>query len=212
MEKEVQYLGHALGAPDRPFVAILGGAKVSDKIEVIENLLGKVNALAIGGAMAYTFLKSRGLPVGKSLVEDDKLDAARMITAHAHDRGVKLVLPVDHVVTDKLEAGAPHTTMAVDDAATLEQIRETCAATGYILDPHTAVGVKAAAGYPGSICLATAHPAKFAEAVTAAIGREAPPPPSLQGLMDKEARCAVLDAGVEAIKGHIETTLAAAGA
>ena len=100
---------------------------------------------------------------------------------------------------------------AVDDATTLEQIRETFAATGYILDPHTAVGVKAAAGYPGCICLATAHPAKFAEAVTAAIGREAPPPSSLQGLMDKEARCVVLDAGVEAIKGHIEASLAAAG-
>jgi phosphoglycerate kinase len=115
MEKEVQYLGHALGSPDRPFVAILGGAKVSDKIEVIENLLGKVNVLAIGGAMAYTFLKSRGLPVGKSLVEDDKLEAARMITAHAHDRGVKLALPVDHVVVEKLEAGAPHETMSVDN-------------------------------------------------------------------------------------------------
>jgi phosphoglycerate kinase len=122
MEKEIQYLGQALGSPERPFVAILGGAKVSDKIEVIENMLGKVDALAIGGAMAYTFLKSRGLPVGKSLVEDDKLDAARMITAHAHDRGVKLVLPVDHVVTDKLEAGAPHTTMAVDDAAIGERM------------------------------------------------------------------------------------------
>jgi phosphoglycerate kinase len=122
MEKEVQYLGHALGAPDRPFVAILGGAKVSDKIEVIENLLGKVNALAIGGAMAYTFLKSRGLPVGKSLVEDDKLEAARMITAHAHDRGVRLALPVDHVVADKLEAGAPHATIAVDDASIGERM------------------------------------------------------------------------------------------
>ena len=77
MEKELQYLGHALGAPERPFVAILGGAKVSDKIEVIENLLGKVDALVIGGAMAYTFLKARGLPVGRSLVEDDKLEAAR---------------------------------------------------------------------------------------------------------------------------------------
>jgi phosphoglycerate kinase len=117
MEKEVQYLGQALGSPDRPFVAILGGAKVSDKIEVIENLLGKVDALAIGGAMAYTFLKSRGLPVGKSLVEDDKLEAARMITAHAHDRGVKLALPVDHVVVEKLEPGAPHATIAVDDAS-----------------------------------------------------------------------------------------------
>ncbi len=117
MEKEVQYLGHALGAPERPFVAILGGAKVSDKIEVIENLLGKVDALAIGGAMAYTFLKSRGLPVGNSLVEDDKLEAARTITAHAHERGVTLALPVDHVVVEKLASGAPHESMPVDSAA-----------------------------------------------------------------------------------------------
>jgi phosphoglycerate kinase len=122
MEKEVQYLGHALGNPERPFVAILGGAKVSDKIEVIENLLGRVDALAIGGAMAYTFLKSRGLPVGKSLVEDDKLDAARSITAHAKERGVRLELPVDHVVTDKLEAGAAHEVLAVDDAAIGERM------------------------------------------------------------------------------------------
>jgi phosphoglycerate kinase len=117
MEKDVQCLGHALSAAERPFVAILGGAKVSDKIEVIENLLGKVDALAIGGAMAYTFLKSRGLPVGKSLVEDDKLEAARMITAHAHERGVTLALPADHVVVEKLEADAPHESMPVDSAA-----------------------------------------------------------------------------------------------
>ncbi len=117
MEKEVQYLGHALGNPQRPFVAILGGAKVSDKIEVIENLLGRVDALAIGGAMAYTFLKSRGLPIGKSLVEDDKLEAARSITAHAKERGVRLELPVDHVVTDKLEPGAAHEVLAVGDPA-----------------------------------------------------------------------------------------------
>ena len=122
MEKEVQYLGHALGAPERPFVAILGGAKVSDKIEVIENLLGKVDALAIGGAMAYTFLKSKGLPVGKSLVEDDKLEAARTIMAHARERGVTLALPVDHVVVETLEAGAPHETMAVDDPAIGERM------------------------------------------------------------------------------------------
>jgi threonine synthase len=101
---------------------------------------------------------------------------------------------------------------AVDDATTLNQIRETFAATGYILDPHTAVGVKAAAGRSGCVCLATAHPAKFNEAVTAAIGHEAPPPPSLQGLMDKETRCAVLDADVEAVREHICATLAATGA
>ena len=82
MERELKYLGHVLESPERPFVAILGGAKVSDKIEVIQNLLGRVNRLLIGGAMAYTFLKSRGLPVGRSLVEDDKLDAARAIDEH----------------------------------------------------------------------------------------------------------------------------------
>ena len=82
MEKELQYLGHALEHPERPFVAILGGAKVSDKIEVIENLLARVDALLIGGAMAYTFFKAQGLPVGKSLVEDDRLDSAQ-----EHPRG-----------------------------------------------------------------------------------------------------------------------------
>jgi phosphoglycerate kinase len=81
MEQELRYLGHVLEAPARPFVAILGGAKVSDKIEVIQNMLGKVDRLLIGGAMAYTFFKSRGLPIGKSLVEDEKLDAARAIEA-----------------------------------------------------------------------------------------------------------------------------------
>ena len=116
MERELRYLGHVLESPDRPFVAILGGAKVSDKIEVIENLLGKVNALLIGGAMAYTFLKSRGVPIGRSLVEDDKLDAARSIEAHAKSRGVRLELPVDHVVADSVEAGAAHEVLAIGDA------------------------------------------------------------------------------------------------
>jgi phosphoglycerate kinase len=122
MEQEVHYLGLALGAPERPFVAILGGAKVSDKIEVIDNLLGKVDALCIGGAMAYTFLKAHGVPVGKSLVEVDKLAEARRITAHAHEREVTLSLPVDHVVVEKLEAGAPHATLAVGDAAIGDRI------------------------------------------------------------------------------------------
>jgi len=117
MEKELQYLGHALEAPERPFVAVLGGAKVSDKIEVIENMLGKVDALLIGGAMAYTFLKARGVPTGKSLVEGDRLDSARAITEKARERGVRLELPVDHVVALALEANAPQETLAIDDAA-----------------------------------------------------------------------------------------------
>jgi phosphoglycerate kinase len=116
MEQELKYLGHALESPERPFVAILGGAKVSDKIDVIENLLGKVNRLIIGGAMAYTFLKSHGVPIGRSLVEDDKLEAAKAIEGDAAKRGVTLLLPVDHIVTDRIEAGTAHEVLAVTDA------------------------------------------------------------------------------------------------
>jgi phosphoglycerate kinase len=115
MADEVAYMGKALEAPERPFVAVLGGAKVSDKLEVIQNLLGKVDALVIGGAMAYTFLKARGLPVGTSLVEDDLLDEARTIEANATARGIRFELPTDHVVAEKLEAGVPTETMAVTD-------------------------------------------------------------------------------------------------
>jgi phosphoglycerate kinase len=115
MEQELRYLGHAIESPERPFVAILGGAKVSDKLEVIENLLGKVNRLIIGGAMAYTFFKARGVAVGRSLVEDDKLDAARTLEADAAKRNVRLLLPVDHVVTDRIEAGAASEVLAIGD-------------------------------------------------------------------------------------------------
>jgi phosphoglycerate kinase len=117
MAAEVEYLGKALSAPDRPFVAILGGAKVSDKLEVIENLLSKVDALIIGGAMAYTFLKAQGQPIGKSLVEEDLVATARDLAARAKSRGITFELPVDHVVAAKLEAGAPAETLAVGDPA-----------------------------------------------------------------------------------------------
>ena len=113
MERELRYLGQALESPERPFVAILGGAKVSDKIEVIQNLLPKVDRLLIGGAMAYTFFKARGLPVGKSLVENDKVEEARAIDASA---GNKLRLPADHVVTDKIADGTANEVLTVDDA------------------------------------------------------------------------------------------------
>jgi phosphoglycerate kinase len=117
MAKEVEYLGSVLQNPDRPFVAALGGAKVSDKLEVIENLIAKVDALLIGGAMAYTFLEARGVPVGRSLVEKDLLDTARDVEQRAKARGVRLELPVDHVVAPKLEADAPAETLAVGDPA-----------------------------------------------------------------------------------------------
>jgi phosphoglycerate kinase len=115
MERELHYLGQALESPERPFVAILGGAKVSDKLEVIRNLIGRIDRLLIGGAMAYTFLKARGLPVGGSLVEDDKLDAAREIEADAAKRGAGLELPIDHVVAARLESGAAHQVLKVGD-------------------------------------------------------------------------------------------------
>jgi phosphoglycerate kinase len=98
MMAELEHLGRVLERPDRPFVAILGGAKVSDKLEVIENLIARVDALLIGGAMAYTFFKSRGLPVGKSLVEDELLASARDIERRAKARGLRFELPSDHVV------------------------------------------------------------------------------------------------------------------
>jgi phosphoglycerate kinase len=106
MQKELDYLGKALQDPEKPFVAILGGAKVSDKIAVIQNLLTKVDVLIIGGAMAYTFLKAEGKHIGKSRVEDDKLDLARQILKDAKARKVKLLLPTDHLAADKIEVNA----------------------------------------------------------------------------------------------------------
>jgi len=110
MEKELAYLGKAISNPERPFVAILGGAKVSDKIEVVQNLMKIADAMLIGGAMAYTFLKSQGLPVGKSLVEDDKLDLARNLLAEAKQRNFKLLLPVDHVLSTAFDGTETKTT------------------------------------------------------------------------------------------------------
>ncbi|CAN5705737.1 hypothetical protein BH24ACI5_BH24ACI5_25930 [soil metagenome] len=117
MAAEVEYLGRVLEAPDRPFVAILGGAKVSDKLEVIQNLIPRVDALLIGGAMAYTFFKARGLNIGKSLLEEDLLDAAREIEEAARKRNLRFELPVDHVVAAKLEAGVATDTLEVEDDA-----------------------------------------------------------------------------------------------
>ena len=106
MEKELGYLGKALEQPDRPFVAILGGAKVSDKIDVIDNLLNKVDALLIGGGMAYTFLNAKGQNTGKSLVEADKIDVAAAALKKAEEKGVRILLPVDHVLADCFAADA----------------------------------------------------------------------------------------------------------
>jgi phosphoglycerate kinase len=117
LERELRYLTDVLSSPDRPFVAVLGGAKVSDKISVIENLLPKVNCLLVGGAMAYTFLKAQHLPVGKSLVEDDKLNDARNLLKRAAVHNVPLLLPVDHVVAGALDAKVRAETISVTDPA-----------------------------------------------------------------------------------------------
>jgi phosphoglycerate kinase len=115
MDKELRYLNEALSNPARPFVAVLGGAKVSDKIEVIENLIARVDRLLIGGAMAYTFFKAMGLPTGNSLVEDDRLDSARDIMERAKKRGLELLLPADHVVAPKPDTGVSAETIPVGD-------------------------------------------------------------------------------------------------
>ena len=117
LARELDYLGALLAAPERPFVAILGGAKVSGKLEVIENLLPRVDALLIGGAMAYTFFLARGLPTGRSLVEPLLVSETRRIEAAAAARGVRLELPADHIVAGSLEAAAAHECLAVDDLA-----------------------------------------------------------------------------------------------
>lgn len=111
MQKEIEYLGNAVNNPVRPFVAILGGAKVSDKINVINNLLDKVDTLIIGGGMAYTFFKAQGYAIGKSLLEEDKMEYALDMIKKAEEKGVKLLLPVDTVVTKEFGPGKPHHTV-----------------------------------------------------------------------------------------------------
>ncbi|QSQ10457.1 Phosphoglycerate kinase [Koleobacter methoxysyntrophicus] len=115
MKKELEYLGKALENPERPFVSILGGAKVSDKIGVIKNLLTKVNYLLIGGGMAFTFLKAKGLEIGRSLLEEDKLSLAGELIKEAEDKGVKLLLPVDVVVAPELKPDAPYKRVKVEE-------------------------------------------------------------------------------------------------
>jgi phosphoglycerate kinase len=107
MEKELEYLGKAVENPARPYVAIVGGAKVSDKIELLENLAKLADAVLVGGAMAYTFLKAEGVEVGQSKVEDDKLENARALLNSAKSSGKKFLLPIDHVVAEKFDASAP---------------------------------------------------------------------------------------------------------
>ncbi|QZY57325.1 phosphoglycerate kinase [Crassaminicella profunda] len=115
IQKEIDVIGKALTSPEKPFVAILGGAKVSDKIGVINNLLEKVDTLIIGGGMAYTFLKAKGLEIGTSLLEEDKVELAKELMKKAQDKGVNLLLPVDVVVAKEFKADAEHKTVKVEN-------------------------------------------------------------------------------------------------
>jgi len=115
MAKEIKYLGQSLTNPDRPFVAILGGLKVSDKINVISNLMNKVDSLIIGGAMAYTFLKAMGHSVGKSFVEEDKLDLAKNLLRESRSKAIEFLLPVDHVVAPGIESGQEPRTVSTEN-------------------------------------------------------------------------------------------------
>ena len=114
MEKEIQYLYDAVSAPERPFVTILGGAKVSGKIDVIEHLLDKVDALIIGGGMAYTFFKAKGLEIGNSLLEKERIEVAAQVLQRAQTLGVELLLPVDCVVADRFDAEAQTRVVAAE--------------------------------------------------------------------------------------------------
>jgi 3-phosphoglycerate kinase len=122
MQKEVEFMGNALERPERPFVAIIGGAKVSDKIGVIENLIEKVDVLIIGGGMANTFLKAQGFKVGKSLLEEEKVELAKHLIEKAKAKGVALELPIDVVVAPVFEASAPHHTVSVSDIQSDEMV------------------------------------------------------------------------------------------
>ncbi len=111
VEKEIHYFENVLANPEKPYVAILGGAKVSDKIPVIENLLNRVDAILIGGAMAYTFLKAKGIEIGKSILEMEMVELAGNLMKKAEEKGVDILLPVDHVITDKIEDGKVEITL-----------------------------------------------------------------------------------------------------
>ena len=144
MGAELDHLGSLLGNPARPFAAVLGGAKVSGKLDVIENLLGRVDALLIGGAMAYTFFARRGLPVGKSLVEPDLLEAAAVVERDARRAGVDLRLPSDHVVTARIAAGADTETLDVRDAAIGDRL-------GVDIGPGTSAAYATVIGGAGTV-------------------------------------------------------------
>ncbi|MDQ3974180.1 MAG: phosphoglycerate kinase, partial [Actinomycetota bacterium] len=115
MQRELRALSRLLGDPPSPFVAVLGGAKVTDKLGVIENLLDRVDRVLVGGAMCYTFLKARGLDVGASRVEDDQLETVSELMDRAEQEGVELLLPVDVVVAEDFEADADHRTVSADE-------------------------------------------------------------------------------------------------
>jgi phosphoglycerate kinase len=202
MEKELAYLGKAISHPDRPFVAVLGGAKVSDKIEVVKNLMKISDAMLIGGAMAYTFLKAQGKPVGKSLVENDKLDLARELLNEAEARKFRLRLPVDHVLAESPDstatkvtdiAGTPEGWMGLDiGPKTIEDFRKEIAAARTIVWNGPLGMFEKPAFAKGTLEIARAVAAATSKGATSIIG-------------GGDSVAAVEQAGVAAQISHIST-------
>lgn len=200
MGKELEYLGTALAAPKRPFVAILGGAKVSDKIPVIENLLAKVDTLIIGGGMAYTFLKAQGIEVGKSLVESDRIALAAELLTKAQKRGVKILLPVDHVITTEFKADAGHRICSNSDFPTEWM--------GLDIGPQTAKNYAEEVGKAGTVVwngpMGVFEFDAFA-AGTFAVARALADSSALSIIGGGDSVAAVNKAGLEAQMTHIST-------
>ena len=201
MTAELEHLGALLASPARPFVAVLGGAKVSGKLDVIENLLPRIDTLLIGGAMAYTFFKARGLPTGRSLVEADLIEATRRIESGAADRHVRLGLPSDHVVADSVDADAAHRDLAVDDPSIGERL-------GVDIGPRTRASY--AAAIADARTLVWNGPMGVFEvdafsAGTIAVAHAVAECPGVTVVGGGDSVAAVAKAGVTARIGHIST-------
>ncbi len=201
MMQELQHLGALLQAPPRPFVGILGGAKVSGKLKVIGHLLPRLDALLIGGAMAYTFLKARGHPVGRSLVEETLAGTTRDIERTARTRGVRLELPNDHVVADRLDAGAAHATLGIEDPAIGDRL-------GVDIGPETADRYAEAVAAAGTVLwngpMGVFEIGPFARG-TLAVARAVAASPATSVVGGGDSVAAVRQAGVAAHITHVST-------
>lgn len=200
MERELEYLGKAVQNPERPYIAIVGGAKVSDKIELLQNLMKFANSVLIGGAMAYTFLKAKGIEVGLSRVEDDKLDLARDLMQFGERREIKVCLPTDHIVAEKLDASAAAEVVNSDSIPTNR--------LGVDIGPATRAAYAAEIARAKTIVwngpMGVFEIDQFAEG-TLAVARAVADSPAVSIVGGGDSVAAVHKAGIEAKISHIST-------